>query len=151
MSKEFALNFNGTTTKVGMLNVSISLEIIATVKKIPRGQENWFKGLKFDMEPCKEFMKPEYADMELNNVIPRSCIKDSYAMLLLNIHKYFTCEGRYHKFYTYHFKLLLHFTGKISLDLPFYLHRRLAKMADKVKAKSEGSEISWFNEVIDFR
>ena len=88
------------------------------------------------MEPCKEFMKPEYADMELNNAIPRSCIKDTYANLLLNIQRYCTCEGRYHKVYTYHFKLLLHFTGNISLDFSFYLNRSLAKMADKVQAKS---------------
>ena len=77
-------------------------------------------------------MKPEYADMDLNDAIPRGCIKDTYAKLLFNIQRYFTCEGRYHKFYTYHFKLLLHFTGMISLDFPFYLHRRLTKMADKV-------------------
>lgn len=64
------MNFNGTTTKVGMLSVSITLEVIATVTEIPRGQEMWLKGFKFDMEQCKEFMKPEYADMDLNNAIP---------------------------------------------------------------------------------
>ena len=128
-----------------MLSVSISPEIIVVVAEIPRGQETWFKSFKFDMEPCKEFMKPEYADMDLNNAIPRSCIKDTYAKLLLNIQRYFTCEGRYHKVYTYHFKLLLHFTGNISLDFPSYLHRSLAKMVDKVKSKSEGSETSLFH------
>ena len=97
------------------------------------------------MEPCKEFMKPEYVDMDINNAIPRSYIKDTYAKMLFNIKRYFTCEGRYHKVYTYHFKLLLHFTGRISLDFPFYLHRSLEKMADKVQAKSEGCETSLFH------
>ena len=126
------MNFNGTTTKVGMLSLTITPKVIAAVTEIPRDQETWFKGFKFNMEQCKEFMKPEHIEMDLNNVIPRSCIKDNYSKLLLNIQKYFTCEGRYHKVYSYHFKLLLHFTGKISIDLPFILHRSLAKMADKV-------------------
>ena len=81
-----------------MLNVLVTPEIIAFVTEIPRRQETWFIGFKFDMEPCKEFMKPEYADMDLNNAIPRNCIKDTYAKLLFNIQRYFTCEGRYHKF-----------------------------------------------------
>ena len=85
VSKEFSLHFSGTNTKIGMLNVLVTPEIIAFVTKIPRGKENWFKGFKFDMEPCKEFMKPEYADMDMNNAIPRSCIKDTYAKLLFNI------------------------------------------------------------------
>ena len=145
MSKEFALHFSGTTTKIGMLNFPVTPEIISSVTEIPRGQETWFKGFKFDMEPCKEFMKPEYADMDLNNAIPRSCIKDTYAKLLFNIQRYFTCEGRYHKVYTYHFKLLLHFIGMISLDFPFYLLRSLAKMSNKVQAKSDGCETSLFH------
>ena len=72
-------------------------------------------------------------------------MKDNFSKLLLIIQKYFTCEGRYHKVYSYHFKLIKHFVGKISLDLPFYLHRSLEKMADKVQAKSEGSETSLFH------
>ena len=44
-SKEFSLHFNGTTTKVGMLNVPITPEIIASMTEIPRGQETWFKVL----------------------------------------------------------------------------------------------------------
>ena len=37
VSKEFAMNFNGTATKVGMLSFSITPEVIAAVTKIPRG------------------------------------------------------------------------------------------------------------------
>ena len=62
VSKEFALNFTGTTTKVGMLNLSITPEVIAAATRIPIGQEKWFKGFKFNMEQCKEFMKPENSE-----------------------------------------------------------------------------------------
>ena len=37
VSKEFALNFSGTTTKVGMLNLSITPEVIVAATGIPRG------------------------------------------------------------------------------------------------------------------
>ena len=47
--------------------------------------------------------------------------------------------------YYYHFKLLLHFTGKISLDLPFYLFRSLGKMCEKVQLKKEACETSMFH------
>ena len=50
VSKEFSMNFNGTPTKVGMLSVSITLEVIDVVTEIPKGQETWFKGFKFHME-----------------------------------------------------------------------------------------------------
>ena len=90
-------------------------------------------------------MKLEHTEMDLTNVVPRSCIKDNYSKFLLIIQKYLTYEVRYHKVYSYHFKFLLHFTGNISLELPFYLHRSLSKMADKVQAKSEGSETSLFH------
>ena len=35
----------------------------------------------------------------------------------------------------YHFKLMNHFTSKIPLNLPFYLHRSLGKMAHQLKAQ----------------
>ena len=90
-------------------------------------------------------MKPENSEIDLTNAIPRSYIKENYSKLLLIIQKYFICEGRYHKVYSYHFKLLLHFICKISLDLPSYLHRSLSKMADKVQEKYEGSDTSLFH------
>ena len=39
VSKEFSMNFNGTTTKMGMLSSSITPEVISTITEIPRGQE----------------------------------------------------------------------------------------------------------------
>ena len=53
VTKEFALNFTGLNSKVGMLELPVSLDMIATVTEIPRGKENWFKNFKFDMNPCK--------------------------------------------------------------------------------------------------
>ena len=145
ITKEFALNFTGLNSKVGMLELQVSPEVISTVTEIPRGQETWFKNFKFDMTPCKEFLKPEYSDSDLNKSVPRNYVKDLYTNLLTCIQRYLTCEGRYNKVYSYHFKLLLHFTGKTSIDLPFYLFLSLSKMCDKVQLRKEACETSLFH------
>ena len=84
------------------------------------------------MQDWKEFIKSEHSEIDLTNAIPRSFMKDNYSKLLMIIQKYFTSEGRFHMVYSYHLRLLLHFLGKSSLDLPFYLYRSLTKMSDKV-------------------
>ena len=53
ITKEFSLNFIGLNSKVGMLELQVSPEVISTVIEIPRGQETWFKNFKFDMTRCK--------------------------------------------------------------------------------------------------
>lgn len=115
-----------------MLELKLSPEVLSTATEIPRGQENWFKNFKFDMTLCKEFLKPEYIDADLNKFVSRNYVKDSYDNILTCIQRYLTYEGRCNKVYSYHFKILLHFTGKISHDLPFYLFRSLTKMCDNV-------------------
>ena len=65
MTKEFALHFTGSNTKFGVLNLLISPEIISLVTEIPRGEEIWFKNFRFEMEPCKIFLKPEFAEINL--------------------------------------------------------------------------------------
>lgn len=141
VTKDFALNFTGLNSKIAMLEVKVSPEEIAAVTEIPRGGQEWFKNFKFDMSPCKEFLKEAYVNEDLTKAVPRNYIKEHYALL----QKYLTCEGRYNKVYSYHFKLLLHFTGKASIDIPFYLFRSLSKMCDKVQLRKDDCETSLFH------
>lgn len=141
VSKDFAVIFFGTASKVGVLNFMVSPKTIAQEKKIPGTWEEWFKATKFKLQNCDEFPKTEYIGVYMTLGIPRSCIKENYSKLLQVIPKYFTCEGMFHMIYQYHFRLLLHFTGKQVLDIPFFLFRSLGKMSDKVKDRPESSEI----------
>lgn len=145
MTKEFDFNFIGLHTKIGVLELLVSPKVVSLVIEIPRGQEKWFKNFKFKMAPCRIFLKLEFLDTDLTKVVPRGYVKYVFANLLLCIQRYFTCEGRYHKVYPYHFKLRLHFTGIISLDLPFFLFRSLGKMSDKIQLKIEPCETSLFH------
>jgi hypothetical protein len=48
---------------------------------------------------------------------------------------YITCEGRYNRVMYYHFKLLNHFTGREHINMPYFFHKTLTKMARQVKAQ----------------
>ena len=98
----------------------MSPDAISQATKIPKGGEEWFKGTKFIMQSCEEFLKQEHKGFDMKNGIPRGYTKDNYANLLLVVQKYFTYEGRFHMVYSYNFRLLLHFFGNQPLELPFF-------------------------------
>jgi len=50
--------------------------------------------------------------------------------------------------YQYHIRMLLHFTGKEAMNLPFYLFRSIGKMDDKVQAKSKKVDMSVFHSIL---
>jgi hypothetical protein len=93
----------------------------------------------------KEFLKPEYQEDNLSKGVPRNHMLEYFDKILRVIQRYFTCEGRFNMVYQYHIRLLMHFTGKESLNLPFYLHRILGKMSDRVQAKSKQVDTSVFH------
>jgi hypothetical protein len=47
--------------------------------------------------------------------------------------------------YLYHIRLLLHFTRKDSMNIPFYMLISMGKMYDRVQAKSKAMETSVFH------
>jgi len=50
--------------------------------------------------------------------------------------------------YQYHIRLLLHFTGKDEMNIPFYLLRSMGKMSDRVQAKSKAVDTSVFHSIL---
>jgi hypothetical protein len=70
-----------------------------------------------------------------NKDIPMSYLEPKWQTLLRAILVYITCEGRYNRVMYYHFKQLNHFTGREHLNLPYFFHRTLTKMAKQVKAQ----------------
>ena len=83
----------------------------------------------------KEFLKPEYQGDNLSKGVPMNHMLEGFDKILKVIKRYFTYEGRFNMIYQYHIRLLLHFTGKDAMNLPFYLFRSIGKMSDMVQAK----------------
>jgi hypothetical protein len=61
---------------------------------------------------------------------------EPFEKILKIIRKYFTCEGRFDKVHPYHIRLLMQFTQKNPLNLPFFLCRSLGNMVNNVHAKA---------------
>jgi hypothetical protein len=70
---------------------------------------------------------------------------EGFDKMLKVIQRYFTCEGRFNMIYQYHIRILLHFTGKEVINLPFYLFRSIGKMVDRVQDKSKQVDTSVFH------
>jgi hypothetical protein len=112
LAKQFALNFNGTKTKVGMLEFEVSENSIFVATEIPDHDEKCFKSMTLNSSFSKELFKPEYQGDNMSKRVPRSHMLEYFEKMPRVIQRYFTCEGRFNMVYQYHIKLFLHFTGK---------------------------------------
>ena len=112
---------------------------------MPRDGEKWFKGMGIEATFCNQFLKPEFKDETLSIGVPMAHIQDQFYQFLKILQKHFTCEWRFTMVYHYHIKLLMHFTGKKVMNMSFYLHRILGKMAYKVQGKKQNFENSLFH------
>jgi hypothetical protein len=144
VAREFSLNFDGTKTKVGNLELEVSEATVASAIDIPNTSERWFKSMNLNATLSKEFLKLECQGDNLSKGVPRSHMVKGFDKMLRVIQRYLTYEGRFNMIYQYHIRLLLHFTGKDLMNLPFYLFRSIGKMADRVQAKSKAMDISVF-------
>jgi hypothetical protein len=93
----------------------------------------------------KEFLKTKYQEDTLSKGVPRSHMLECFDKMLRVIQIYFTCEGRFNMVHQYHIKMLLHFTGKEAMNLPFYLFRSIGNISDKVQANSKKVYTSVFH------
>ena len=56
--------------------------------------------------------------------------------------KYFTCKGRFSRLYTYHIRLLMHFTRVKMLNILYFLFRNIEKMAYIVEKRPYSQQVS---------
>jgi hypothetical protein len=72
VAKEFTLNFDGTKTKVGILEFEVSEMTISTTTEIPSTGERWFKAMTLNASFSREFLKPEYQEDNLSKGVPKT-------------------------------------------------------------------------------
>jgi hypothetical protein len=117
------------------ITFQVSEETLSPATKIPPRGEKWFKAIPLDILCYMDFIKPECRNQKIGADIPSQYLLDPFKKLLKIIRKYFTSERRFNMVYPYHIRLLMHFTGKNPLNLPFFLCQSLGKMVDSVQAK----------------
>ena len=55
-------------------------------------------------------------------------------MVLIVVHRYITCEGRFNTTHLLHMRFLCHISGYKALNLPYFLHIDLLKMSKKIQS-----------------
>jgi hypothetical protein len=93
--------------------------------------------MPLDILCYEDFIKPNFLNGKIGAGVPSQYLWEPFQNLLKVIRRYFTYEGRFDRVYPYHIRLLMHFTGKKPLNLPFFLHRILEKMADNIQAEAD--------------
>jgi len=91
-----------------------------------------FKSIILNAYFSKDFLEPDYQKDNLYKGVPRSHLVEGFDKMLK-----ITCEGIFNMIYQYHIILLLHFTGKDLMNIPFYLLRSMGNMNDRVQSKSK--------------
>jgi hypothetical protein len=127
------------------LEFEVTETSISSATGIPISSEKWFKAMVLSSPFVKDIFNPEYRANELSKSMPRNQLIRQFDRILKIMQRYFTCEGRFNTLYHYHIRMLLHFTGKIEMNVPYYLLRSIGKMSDRVKAKSKDVDSSLFH------
>jgi len=125
----------GRTVKIGKEEFHIDEAAIAECTGLPRTGECWFKTTQSSNIEFRSYLLPAHNDIIWKKEIPTAFLEPKWRALLKAIKVYITCEGHYHRVMYYHFKLLNHFTGREAINLPYYLHKTLAKMSKQVRSK----------------
>ena len=105
------------------------MTLIADVTELPRTREKWFNTTIPKDVDFRSYLKLEHRDIVWKKSVPSTWLEERWQQLLKEIFVYITYEGRYNRAMIYHFKMMNHFTGRSPLNLPFYLHKSLTKMA----------------------
>jgi hypothetical protein len=135
VEEAFALNFDGKKAIIGQDEFKIDEALIDEVIELPMTREKWFKTTITKNVEFKTYLKPEHRGLIWNKDIHVSFLEEKWQQLLKTIMVYVTCEGQYNKVMIYHFKLINNLTHINPLNLPYFLHRSLSKMAHQFKAK----------------
>ena len=95
---------------------------------IPEVGEKWFKQGEIEAHFYEPYIKPRYRS-ERKGYFPFSYLLERYAPMMKIIMKYFSCEGRFSRVYSYHIRLLMHFTRVKMLSIPYYIFMSVEKVA----------------------
>jgi hypothetical protein len=135
VAEAFALNFHGKKTIISQDEFEIDEALIAEVTELSRTGEKWFKTTVTKNVEFRSYLKPEHRGLIWKKDILVSFLEEKWKQLLKSIMVHTICEGLYNRVMIYHFKLINHLTGRNPLNLSYFLHRSLSKMAHQVKAK----------------
>ena len=142
VTKAFARSFRDKDNQVeiGDLKFTVTESSIAQATSLPQTGEIWFKNRSVQDQQWKKILKNPGMDTSIfTKGIPVTYVKEEWTTLLLLVHKFFTCEGRFGVLYVYHAKVMMHFLGD-DINLPYFLLSSLGKMSSIVQRNPRNIE-----------
>jgi hypothetical protein len=136
----FVLHLHNGHVNLAGVDFTLSPEVVAQATGIPNVGEEWTKRKllgKFNYQP---YIKPGCM-RHLTVVFPFRFLREEYAPLMRLIMRYFTCEGRFSRLYSYHIRLLMHFTRVRMMNIPFFMCRNIEKMVPVVQRKNPAQQL----------
>jgi hypothetical protein len=97
--------------------------------------ERWWKKNKLPANLSDQFLVPECHDLDWSQGILNKWLKVECQSVLAVVQKYITCEGRFSTIHCYHMRFLMHLNGNHEMNFPFYLLKRLTKMAKRIQSQ----------------
>ena len=101
LTRLFILNLHNKQSSFVGVTFELSSDAIYSATGIIDVGEKFLKGEKLDMSCYEPFLKPRYKE-GCKTIFPFSHLVERYAPLMRVIMKYFTCERRYSRLYSYH-------------------------------------------------
>jgi hypothetical protein len=127
------------------ITFQVTEENISVATKIPPRGEKWYKGMSLDILYYEYFIKPNCLNGKIRVGFLSQYLWKPFQNILNVIRRYFTCEGRFDRVYSYHIRLLMHFTGKTFLNLTLFFLQSLERMVDNVQDEDDQSRKNLFH------
>lgn len=134
LARLFFLHLHNGQVNLADVSFTLTPETISETTGIPNVGEQWNKGQLVDKEHYEPYIKASY-QRQISKVFPFRYLQDTYAPLMKPIIKYFTYEGRFSFLFTYHVRLLMHFTRVRMMNLSYFRCRNIEKMSTLVQKK----------------
>jgi hypothetical protein len=131
VARQFALSFDGGRAKVGDLQLEITEQSISSATGLPVIGEKWSKNYRVKDVPWTLLFRSRNVK-SCGRGLPAKMLKPRWYDLLMILKQFITCEGRYGFVFLFHLRLLMVFMG-FELNMPYYLHRSIFKMAKRYK------------------
>jgi len=135
LARLFVLHLRGNRVNLAGVDFIVSPLTIAQATGIPNIGEEWSKGKQLEKFHYEPYIKTGYMAY-LSRVFPFRFLRDEYAPLMRLIIQYFSCEGRYARLFSYHVRLLMHFTRVRMMNIPYFIHRNIERMVTFVQKKT---------------
>ena len=130
----FVLHLQNGQVNLADVTFTLTSESIAEAVGIANVGEHWNKGQLVDREHYEPYIKAGF-QRQISRVFPFRYLQDTYAPLMKLIIKYFSYEGRFSRIYTYHIRLLMHFTRVRMMKIPYFICQNIEKMTTLVQRK----------------